>query len=119
MKLKMLVSMAGADFALSVNEETERFSGDEAKGLKPGEVPAILQRGEIVLPKNTKMAAGGSETITINLQADRGLIADVADQRIRTASGTIVHVAVTQATERVVPTMASYQRDRAGGDYRG
>ena len=33
MKLKMLVSMAGADFALSVNEETERFSGDEAQSL--------------------------------------------------------------------------------------
>jgi hypothetical protein len=33
MKLKMLVSMAGVGFALSVNEETERFSGDEAKSL--------------------------------------------------------------------------------------
>lgn len=33
MKLKMLVSMAGADFALSVNEETERFFGDEATSL--------------------------------------------------------------------------------------
>ncbi len=33
MKLKMLVSMAGADFALSVNEETDRFSGDEAQSL--------------------------------------------------------------------------------------
>jgi hypothetical protein len=33
MKLKMLVSMAGVGFALSVNEETERFSGDEANSL--------------------------------------------------------------------------------------
>lgn len=33
MKLKMLTSMAGADFALSANEETERFSGDEATRL--------------------------------------------------------------------------------------
>ncbi|MGN6307311.1 MAG: hypothetical protein ACTHNH_21040 [Mesorhizobium sp.] len=33
MKLKMLTSMAGADFALSANEETERFSGAEATRL--------------------------------------------------------------------------------------
>ena len=33
MKPKMLTSMAGADFALSANEETERFSGDEATRL--------------------------------------------------------------------------------------
>lgn len=94
-------------------------SGGVAGGLRAGEVPAILQRGEVVLPKNTKIAAGGSETITVNLQTDQGLIADVADQRIKTHSGAIVHVAVTQAKNQVVPTMAAYQRDRAGGDYRG
>jgi len=33
MKLKMLVSMAGVGFALSVHEETERFSDDEATSL--------------------------------------------------------------------------------------
>lgn len=33
MKLKMLVGMAGADFSLSPKEETERFSGDEAKRM--------------------------------------------------------------------------------------
>jgi hypothetical protein len=30
MKIQMLVSMAGADFALSVGEETERFADAEA-----------------------------------------------------------------------------------------
>lgn len=30
MKIRMLVSMAGADFALSVGDETERFSDGEA-----------------------------------------------------------------------------------------
>lgn len=33
MKLKMLVSIAGADFALSPNDETDRFSGTEAARL--------------------------------------------------------------------------------------
>jgi len=31
MKLKMLVSMAGADFSLSPGQETDRFSGAEAQ----------------------------------------------------------------------------------------
>jgi hypothetical protein len=33
MKIKMLTSIAGPDFALSPNEETERFSDDEVKRL--------------------------------------------------------------------------------------
>ena len=33
MKLKMLVGMAGAGYSLSVNEETERFAGDEARRM--------------------------------------------------------------------------------------
>lgn len=33
MKLKMLIGLAGVGFALSPNEETERFSGDEARSL--------------------------------------------------------------------------------------
>lgn len=33
MKIKMLVSMAGTDFALDVGQETERFSQNEATRL--------------------------------------------------------------------------------------
>ena len=33
MKIKMLVSMAGVDFALSPGDETDRFPDDEAKHL--------------------------------------------------------------------------------------
>ena len=33
MKIKMLVSMAGADFALNAGEETARFSAAEAQRL--------------------------------------------------------------------------------------
>lgn len=33
MKLKMLVSIAGADFSLSPKDVTDRFSGDEARRL--------------------------------------------------------------------------------------
>lgn len=33
MKLKMLIGLAGLDFSLAPDEETERFSGDEANRL--------------------------------------------------------------------------------------
>jgi hypothetical protein len=33
MKLKMLIGLAGRDFSLAPNEETERFSGAEAARL--------------------------------------------------------------------------------------
>lgn len=65
-----------------------------------------------------RSSGSGSESITINLAADQSIIADIADQRIQTASGTIVTVAVSQAKSQVVPTMANYQQTKAGGDYR-
>lgn len=59
-----------------------------------------------------------NETVTINLAADRSVIAEVADQRIQTASGTIIQVAVSESNRQVVPTMAKYQNQKAGGDWR-
>lgn len=47
MKIKMLVSMAGTDFALDVGQETDRFSENEAIRLitagyaAPVSVPAV------------------------------------------------------------------------------
>lgn len=39
-------------------------SGTTGAGLKAGEVPAVLQRGEIVLPKNMKLGGGQSVEVT-------------------------------------------------------
>jgi hypothetical protein len=75
---------------------------------------------ELRMPAMPQFAKPSSnDTVRIMLQDDSGRMADIADQRIRTASGAIVHIAVTQAKNQVVPTMAAYQRDQAGGDYRG
>ncbi|MNV02916.1 hypothetical protein D3C71_931560 [compost metagenome] len=65
-----------------------------------------------------KRGGGSSDVVTINLQADRSVIAETADQRIESASGTIVKVAVNQSTQRVVPTMAAYQQNKAGAEWR-
>lgn len=101
----------------SVFSGAKRYHKGGIAGLMPGEVPAILQRGEVVIPRGGK-TSGGRETITVNLAADRSVIAETADQRIQTASGTIVNVAVQQSTQRVVPTMAAYQNNKAGAEWR-
>ncbi|BCH32641.1 hypothetical protein MesoLjLc_45710 [Mesorhizobium sp. L-8-10] len=83
----------------SVFSGARRYHSGGVAGLQPGEVPAILQRGEVVLPRGSR--AGGTETIRINLRDDSGRMAEIADQRIETASGTIVQVSVQQSTKAV------------------
>lgn len=107
----------GRAISTSAFAGAKRYHKGGIAGLMPGEVPAILQRGEVVIPRGGK-ASGGRETITVNLAADQSVIAETADQRIQTASGTIVQVAVQQSTQRVVPTMARYQNDKGGAGWR-
>ncbi len=42
-----------------------RYHSGGIAGLKPGEIPAILERGETILPKNQKM--GGGSTVIMNI----------------------------------------------------
>ena len=42
-----------------------RYHTGGVAGLKPGEIPAILERGETILPKNQKM--GGGSTVIMNI----------------------------------------------------
>lgn len=48
----------------SVFAGAKRYHRGGIAGLQPGEVPAILQRGEVVLPRSARV--GGSQTIVIN-----------------------------------------------------
>ncbi|MNL61765.1 hypothetical protein D3C87_1857270 [compost metagenome] len=69
-------------------------------------------------PRIPKPSAKSNDTVTIVLHDDSGRMAEIADQRIETASGTIVKVAVSESNKRVVPTMAKYQSEKAGGEWR-
>lgn len=40
-----------------------RYHGGGVAGFKPGEVPAILQRGEIILPRGARASSGGSSVV--------------------------------------------------------
>jgi hypothetical protein len=88
-------------------------------GLVGGEVPAILKRGEIVLPSagSLKKASGSSDTVNLRLHDDSGRMAEIADQRIQTASGTIIKVSVVQSAktvQRQLPGMMANAQVRNG-----
>jgi tape measure domain-containing protein len=94
-----------------------RYHKGGVAGLRPGEVPAILQKGEIITPKGGGRGRS-NDTVNIVLQDDSGRMAQIADQQIVSKSGTIVNVAVKRSTDSVLPTVAKYQNQRAGSDYR-
>lgn len=114
--------VAGADgyghgraMPASVFAGARRYHGG---GLVGGEVPAILKRGEIVIPKNMGRDAGGrGEEVNIRLHDDSGRMAAIADQRIQTASGAIVKVSVVQSAKTVqqqLPGMLANTQTRNG-----
>lgn len=92
------------------------FAGGPA--LRNGELPAILQRGEKVVPKGAGLRSGGREVIDIRLQDDSGRMAQIADQQIETKSGTIVKTSVAQANKTAPGAVAKHQYAKTGGDYR-
>lgn len=61
MKIKMLVSVAGADFALSPGEETDRFSDGEAQRMVAAgsAVPVIATRVERAVKSARKVETRG------------------------------------------------------------
>lgn len=70
----------------SVFAGAKRYHSGGVAGMQPGEVPAILQKGEIVIPKNAKAApqAGGHITVSASMEVINGnlvpVIASVAGQ---------------------------------------
>lgn len=92
-------------------------------GEKRPEVFVPNQNGRILsrvpdAPAMSGRRGSGSETVNIRLQDDSGRMAQIADQRIVTRSGTIVNVAVERSNSNVLPTIARHQNDRAGSDWR-
>jgi hypothetical protein len=109
----------GRSFSPKAFAGAKRYHTGGVAGLQPGEVPAILQRGEVVLPRGTKMGGGGKTDIQVGVSVDdtgglRAYVKSVSNDTVAAASPRIV----SAANQQVVPTMAKYQNDSAGGDYR-
>lgn len=87
----------GRSFPAGLWRNAPRYHNGGVAGLLPNEVPAILQRGERVIPANQN----GTQVVKIVLQDDSGRMAQIADQRIETAAGVIVEVSVAQSVRAV------------------
>lgn len=69
------------------------------------------RRIPVDLRMNERPASGGTETVHVVLQDDSGRMAQIADQRIQTASGTIVQISVQQSAKAVKAGFSSMLAD--------
>ena len=71
-----------------------RYHEGGIAGLKPGEVPAILQKGEVVLPKGMGARQQAPQQITITLVGEEG---DLFTPRVTQISGKTAGLVVREA----------------------
>ncbi|WP_457578960.1 phage tail length tape measure family protein [Ensifer adhaerens] len=103
----------------SVFSGAKRYHTGGVAGLQPGEVPAILQRGEVVLPRGTKMGGQQAMQVQVGVSVDdegklQAYVKKVSKQEVASASPKIVSAANQQAPA----AMAKYQATKAGGEWR-
>lgn len=118
--------MAGSDgyghgraVSPSVFAGAKRYHAGGVAGLQPGEVPAILQRGEVVLPRGTKGAAPQNVHVTVGVSSDNNgnllpFVESVSQGAVQKAAPNIVQA----ASQNVVPTVARHRQTKAGAEWR-
>lgn len=101
-------------------------NGTMGAGLGPNEIPAILERGEIVLPANTNVARQRVQ-IDVSISVDEGgniipLVRQVsgeeADIRVAQSAPVIAGAARAGAAKDAPGAVARYQQQRGGSDFR-
>ena len=123
----MLVRASTGEYIVNAKATKEHLALLEA--INGGKLPAFATGGLLgggiapkapSLPSVSKLPAGRSskDTVSIVLQDDSGRMASIADQRIETASGTIVNVAVAQSSRAAPAAMAQYQNSKGGAGWR-
>lgn len=96
----------------------------EPRGIVHGQEAVIpLPDGRRVPVEMRGVGASRPQRVEVFVSSNdeklRVFVRQEADGSIKEAAPRIVGAAVNQANANVVPTMGKYQRDRAGGDYRG
>lgn len=123
----MLVRASTGEYIVNAKATKEHLALLEA--INGGKLPAFATGGLLgggiapkapSLPSVSNLPAGRSskDTVSIVLQDDSGRMASIADQRIETASGTIVNVAVAQSSRAAPAAMAQYQNSKGGAGWR-
>lgn len=92
-----------------------RYHSGGVAGLKPGEVPAILQRGEVVLPKGAGARQAGPQQITITLVGEEGEMFTPRVQQISgQTAGIVVRESRPQLSRDAVNSVQQASRNRPG-----
>lgn len=123
----MLVRASTGEYIVNAKATKEHLALLEA--INGGKLPAFATGGLLgggiapkapSLPSVSNLPSGRSskDTVSIVLQDDSGRMASIADQRIETASGTIVNVAVAQSSRAAPAAMAQYQNSKGGAGWR-
>lgn len=123
----MLIRASTGEYIVNAKATKEHLALLEA--INGGKLPAFATGGLLSagvpakapsLPSVSSFPAGKSskDTVSIVLQDDSGRMASIADQRIETASGTIVNVAVAQSNRTAPAAMAQYQNSKGGAGWR-
>ncbi|OKP81169.1 hypothetical protein BTE77_02330 [Ensifer adhaerens] len=97
----------------------KRYHTGGVAGLQPGEVPAILQRGEVVLPRGTKMGGQQAVQVQVGVSVDndgqlQAYVKSVSQQEVASASPKIVGA----ANRNVPAALAKHQATVAGANWR-
>lgn len=98
----------------SVFTGAKRYHRGGVVGLQPGEVPAILQKGEVVLPKGTRAAAqGGAVDVRVAVDQNGNLQAYV-ERTAGRVSAKVVQSAAPGIVQASTQATQSASRDRPG-----
>jgi len=92
-----------------------RYHSGGVAGLRPGEVPAILQKGEVVLPKGTGARQAGPQQMIITLVGEEGAMFTPRVQQISgQTAGVIVREFRPQLSRDAVNAVQTASRNRPG-----
>jgi hypothetical protein len=100
----------GRAFPASTWANAPRYHQGGIAGLRPGEVPAILEAGEPVLPKNFRMNKGGSGSVTNHIRMSFDIEGANGDQHVKDLVTQGVTAGMNQVRQEVPMIVEDYEK---------
>lgn len=114
----------GRSFPASTWANAERYHTGGIAGLRANEVPAILERGETIIPRG---ASAGQQLVQVRVSLGWSkdsdgniapIVKTVAQDTVGAAAPVIVRTAVDQSSKAAPAAVAQYHAQRGGADWR-
>lgn len=100
----------GRAFSPDVWNGATRYHQGGIAGLRPGEVPAILEAGEAVLPKNLQLSRGSAGSRSNNLKMTINVEGANGDQHVIDLVSQGVSVGMNQVRQEVPMIVSEYKK---------